>query len=117
MPWLNLAGPYGAMPQNPVVETLERHPVPVMVKDIIWNYYSNFCLRVFPGSHIRVVQAGENHGYTISVIPFDLATNFLVKATESRVGGPAIVHERACERHTSLTNSEELCKFECSHLF
>lgn len=48
--WLDLANADGSMPHKLVLETLERHLVPVAVRELILDYYGDLILRVSAGS-------------------------------------------------------------------
>lgn len=47
--WFDLANAYGSMPHKMVLQTLEKHHVPAVVRDIILDYYSDFSLTVSAG--------------------------------------------------------------------
>lgn len=89
--WLDLANAYGSMPHKLVLETVERHHVPALVKDLIMDYYSDFNLRVSSGvttSEWYRLEVGIITGCSISVILFALAMNILVTSAEPECRGP-----------------------------
>ncbi|GAA6109066.1 uncharacterized protein LOC109140823 [Tachysurus ichikawai] len=89
--WLDLANAYGSIPHKLVQEALERHHVPVIVRNLIQDYYSDFKLRVSSGSitsEWHRLEVGIITGCTISVILFALAMNMLVKSAEPECRGP-----------------------------
>lgn len=89
--WLDLANAYGSMPHKLVLETLERHHVPDVVRDLIMDYYSDFSLRTSAGaitSDWHRLEVGIITGCTTSVILFALAMNMLVKSAEPKCRGP-----------------------------
>ncbi len=70
---------------------LERHHIPVSVRDLILDYYSEFSLRVSSGSvtcEWHRLEVGIITGCTISVILFALVMNMLVKSAELECRGP-----------------------------
>ncbi|XP_073720025.1 uncharacterized protein [Misgurnus anguillicaudatus] len=89
--WLDLANAYGSMPHKLVQEALEKHHVPVIVRNLIQDYYRDFKLRVSSGSTTSEwhrLEVGIITGCTISVILFALAMNMLVKSAEPECRGP-----------------------------
>lgn len=91
MLWLDLANAYSSMPHKLVLEALEMHNVPVSVRELILDYYSDFILRVSAGSTTsewQRLRMGIIPRCTISVILLALATNMLVKSAEPECRGP-----------------------------
>ena len=48
--WLDLANAYGSIPHKLVHQTLVRHYVPDIIRELIMDYYSQFHLRISSGS-------------------------------------------------------------------
>lgn len=89
--WLDLANADGSIPHKLVELSLSKYHVPEKVRNLILDYYDNFSLRVSSGtltSDWLCLEKGIITGCTISVSPFVLAMNMLVKSAEVECRGP-----------------------------
>lgn len=81
--WLDLSNAYGTVPHQLTDFALKHHHVPKHIQSIVRSYYSDinmrFRTRDFTTSWIQL-QKGIVTGCTVSVIPFIVAMNLIIKA-------------------------------------
>ena len=88
--WLDLANAYGTIPHKLIEITLEKYHVPVELREMIMDYYSNFHIRFSTKDFTTALQEleiGIITGCTLSVILFCGAMNLVVKSTEKKSRG------------------------------
>src|SRR5215475_7038850 len=84
--WLDLANAYGAVPHCLLWKALEMHHVPLVVVDILKQYFNAFKMRYSTPIYTTdwtQLEFGIAMGCTVSPVLFVLAMQVLLKAAEA----------------------------------
>lgn len=84
--WLDLANAYGAVPHCLLWKALEMHHVPLVVVDILKQYFNAFKMRYSTPTYTTdwtQLEVGIAMGCTVSPVLFVLAMQVLLKAAEA----------------------------------
>jgi hypothetical protein len=89
--WLDLANAYGSIPYKLIQLMLQKYHVPEKIQHLLERYFDKLELRFTVQNFTTTWQrlkVGIVKGFTVSVILFSAAMNFIVKSVEKMSRGP-----------------------------